>query len=209
LELPHSFYNIIDGRNTLEIDVFSTGPTTFLRTDNITIPSAYYTTTNLIAEMKSQLNAIGGGVVYTIAQSETTRKLTISVAGAFSLLYTYANNTIGRRIGFTEDNAGTAMIATRPVDLRGITSLMIQSSLANDNSISYSGDSGTIIPFLAEIKITEGFGGTVFFENNNPLDIIQLDSIPDVITMSLRNRKTELIDLNGFDWRMELLVDHR
>jgi hypothetical protein len=27
--------------------------------------------------------------------------------------------------------------------------------------------------------------------------------------MSLRNRKTELIDLNGFDWRMELLVDHR
>jgi hypothetical protein len=210
VEIPHLFYNINNSNNLFELDVYQNDGITFIRTDTIQLDEGYYSINEFESALASKLSALGADA-YTVVNGTVNNRITVTNTSGNYLQFVYANNTIGRRIGMIEDIAPTSnsIVGQRPFDLRGITSLMVSSNIVSADAVNYSGDNGTTVPFLDEVKVSTAFGGTIFKESTSDLHKINVgSSLPDTIEMALVNRKTQPIDMNKFDWRISLLIDY-
>ena len=208
LEMPNLFYNIISSNNTITWEVYSTDGTTLLRTDTATIATGHYMNSELITALKAAMDAEHADT-YTITESSITNKLTLSNDGGFQLIFKFSVSTIGNVLGFTEDaTKADGITGNRPIDLRGVTSMMIQSNLANTNSLRATGAGGSVNTFLADVKVTAPYGSTIFYHNDNMLDVITVNRLPNTVTMELRNRNNVLLDNNDFNWRIAILVNY-
>lgn len=207
MEMINTFYNIIETNSTFAFDVYDAGGTVFQRQTIFTISDGYYTSDQLFTEVLAQMNA-NDADVYTLTTNPINDKVTISNTSGRTIQFNFVASTIGRVFGFTKDSAIGASITTdRMPDTRGLTSIMIKSNLGiGENMIRYTGASGTNDGFSYEVKMTEPYGSTVFWHNNNPLDIQRMSNLPSVVKVELRNRKTALISNNNFDYKFCLLV---
>lgn len=212
LEIPHTFYNIDSTNNTIVLEVYLPDMVTPAAVPLLTyaVPEGHYTSTEFTAAITAGLSALPGADAYSSVIDANTGKWTLTNDAGNTIKFVYANNTIGRRIGLTEDSiVAASLTGQRSVDLRGITSLMVKSNISSVHAVNYSGPGGSISTFLAEAKVNEAYGKTVFWTNDNTHNVVQVgQSLPDIIELSLVSRKTVLINTRGFDWRISILIDY-
>lgn len=209
IEMPNLFYNIIDSNKKIHWEVYSTDGLTLLRQPNVNLPVGHYSQAELIAALETHMDAQSGLDDYSITADPITNAITISHDSSNQIVFKYDDSTIGNVLGFTQDSTkGASITGNRPFDLRGVTSFMIQSNIANVNAMRATGSGGASNTFFADVKLSEGYGNTIFYHNDNVLDIINVSRLPDSVTMELRNRNNVLLDNNNFHWRISLLVNY-
>lgn len=208
VEMPNMFHNIISTNNYFVWEVYTPDGLTLLRTSGGNLAQGHYNKTEFETAFEALLDA-NDADTYTVTYSDITNKFTITNDAGNRIKFIFATSTMGRVVGFTEDSASAvAITGDRPNDLRGVTSVLIQSNLANARGIRATGDGGSVNTFLAEVKMDQAYGSTVFYNNTNMLDLITISKIPDNINMQLRNRNNVLLDIQNFDWKIAVLVSY-
>lgn len=208
LEMANTFYNIISTNNTIAWDVYDAGGTVLLRSTTASIAEGFYTADQVITAVTAAMNAADADT-YTMNMDSINDKITITNTSGQTIKFDFEISTIGRVMGFIQDSAIAAAIeGNRMPDVRGLTSFMIKSNIGEENVIRYSGNNGTNDGFTYEVKIDKEYGHTIFWHNNNSLDIHYMSNLPHVIEFELRSRKTTLISNNDFDWKVCLLVSY-
>lgn len=201
-EIPNVMYNIRTGRNDILSYEVKTGGI-IDHTGLATIPEGYYTTATLITALTTALT--GGGFTHTVSISALTGKITIVQDQGNDFRFVFSTSTVGRVIGFLTDTAqAVSVVGQRPIDLRGVTSVLIGSNQQIEGIASFG--TGHSQYFLHEVKIDQPFGSTVFQQVETPI-LLETSRITNPIRFSLKNRNLENIDINLFDWKLSLLVN--
>lgn len=207
-EIPNSFYNVQSGRNdVLTFDIFLADMVTPVESVSSTIPGGNYSAAQLIAEMKTQMDADFTDT-FTITFSNVNGKITIVNNTTNTMSFDFDNSTIGNVLGFRSSTVTPANSLTGDiVDLRGITSVYLYSNLT-DTFLKTTNSPGGVSSFLGEVKMTEGFGSTVFYRQQIPEKHNVSKDLKDVIEFELRSRNDELLDIHKHHWKITLLVSY-
>lgn len=204
IEMPNTFYNIINSNNTFEIEA---DDGVVVRTIGVQIPIGHYDIDELIALIQSELTAADVDS-YTITRNSITDKLSITNSGTDTISVNITGaSTMLDILGFTETTAFANTIeGDRQFNTAGIKSIMIKSNLVDSNIIRYSGNDGQNLGFIAELKNNAAYGGTIIWENSDPHDLIYVNRLPQSLEIQLRNRKSVIESNNNFDYRIMLMV---
>lgn len=189
---------------------------------SVYLPPNNYTPTTLSTELKNQLNLrynadfnnFLGVNPFNVSYTEINHKLTIQ----FNILQLYNPNvrmklylnesTIDKIIGFSGNGiiTGNPITGNSIVDLRGITCAYIHSSCASSFNVSSEGRPAYI---LQKIQISEPYGNSVFYKSYHPdLERWNISPLNDLSEMSfsLRDEHGNIIDNQGVEWTMSLLI---
>lgn len=210
VEMPNTFYNVISRNNSLTFETYATGnPTVALETKTAVLSVGNYNSDELVLELKTQLEAESADT-FTVTIDQKTLLLTITNdTASHGVRFVYADSTIGRVLGFLEDEEGVSIVGHRPVDLRGITSVMVKLSGSKNIenpilTLSETNNEG----FFHKILVDAPFGGTVFWKASTNIELFPLESqnLNGSITVELMNRNREPVHLNGLDYRIGIMV---
>lgn len=207
-EIPHTFYNITSRNYTIEFEVWDATGTIPLRTTTATLAVGDYDSTALLTQVKIAMDTADADT-YTITLDALTGVLSILNDAGNQIVFKFDASTAGRVLGWLKDSSkGTTISGERPIDLRGATAVVVHSNIASKNTVVYSGVGGSSSQTIANIPITADFGSTIYWENNNELDVIQTRDVPSSVWMRMRTHRGDSIDLNKFDWKISLLINY-
>lgn len=207
-EIPNTMYQIISSNNTAVFDIYDAGGTVFQRQITVTIPVGHYSLAEFTSALQVQLNL--DTATYTVTNDNITDLQTIAITSGETLQFRFDLSTIGRVMGYLDNSTiATSIVSDRQPDLRGITTVLIKSNIS-DKAVRYSSSSGTDLnTFLGYVPITEAYGSSVFYKNNNSEDIItSVNRIPNTIEIGIVNRENIFVDLNEYEWKIILLIDY-
>ena len=200
--IPTTFYNITSSNNTITF-VQSGSPST-TRTAILTVGS--YTSTSLATEAKTQLDANGAGITYTITYSTTTFKFTITLSSGSVTLKWSIGGSPYLEFGFnaTDTASLTSHVSTNAISLERPT-ICIISINEFDKTIYTSNNRNMVGSFW--VKTLESSG--TINDYDPPLNkILQLHSVPVIreLTIKLKDINDNVINLNGNDWIFSLIL---
>jgi hypothetical protein len=197
IQIPYTYYTITALNNVVEISAGTN-----------TIPIGNYTTSSMALQLKTTMDAIGGGP-YTLSFSRTTHKLTVSAAGAFQVLTVAANN-IAKNLGFTVDSTlSTDNTGDIVFNLSGTNYIVIRSDALTEYNAR---------PNVSAVGLTSRNILYTMVVKGNPTNIL-VDEPEGTIIVNLNTKRTfqynidfsieddsgNPIDLNGLDWSCQLL----
>jgi hypothetical protein len=209
VSMPNSFYNINSSNNVAFVNLIGLG------TYVIIVPVGQYNLANFLIALQTLLTGIDLGA--TVVQNPVTLKLdfTFSWPAQFS---TQSNSPLSKVLGTYTTNTGdptaypvipaTSFSANALTDLSGVRNVYICSRVLGQgvNSILQSGDN---LPMILNMPVTEPFGAVVYFESNET--VLTLKSYKQTqnlqfIDLTLRGENSEVLDINGSEWSVTLLV---
>jgi hypothetical protein len=131
--IPNVFPNVsaAKGNNTFQATATIAGAINFV------VPDGFYSTSNLIAFLKAQIDAVIAPSTVSITQDTTSQKLTFTITGAETISYLSegSGSTLAPFIGILSDSAVLAAYTTdTPPALNGTTMIYIHSRELADNS---------------------------------------------------------------------------
>ena len=195
--IPKTNYNIPAVRNTFTFN-------NSISTSTITITPGNYTMTELLAEITTQLNALGFDT-YTVTYNSISGKVTFqSTLAAFTLNPTLdtSQGSILYKLGFVPGIAYTGGTVTSPnvADISGIKSAYIKIKQLTQYM---KNTTNSVLNF--KVDLTCPFGSIVFFADegryhqyfNSNKDNLGSMGFFDV---TLVDEYGTLLDLNGRDW---------
>lgn len=147
-----------------------------------TIPAGNYTVTNLLTELKTQLDSAGSNT-YTVTYSDTTLKITIATDGTSVKLT--EDSTCLKELGFpiTGTSFGDPLTSSYPIELDGSNYLKIIANFGSNISSSNE-------RVLDIVPLTSSVGSLHFYEKQN-LEWHRVD------IQSLSNLRLQLRDDKG------------
>lgn len=212
--IPYSMYNIRTGvNNSLIIQLIATSE--FFQ---LLIPSGNYTITTLATIIKGLIEGLSETQgTYTISFNRTTMKYTYS-SSVKEILFDFSDNPKSCHIelGFKENeitpiggigNGVNSLESTNVPDVNGsVHSIFIRTNLTSKSSIDSQTRSFSTI--LGKIPIDTNFGGVLFFNPRDNIQKILLDThIINIITIRITDEFNRIIDLNGLNCNLSILVD--
>jgi hypothetical protein len=208
-EIPNSIYNVSDTTNELTWDV-NDNLGVFIRQSSLVLPSGYYNTSNeFTTALELALNN-NDADAYTVTFDDITYKLTVTNDTGNHIQFLYDESELLNIMGWTADSdISNVVTATRPLDLRGVTQIQLESNFVGSHSYVYtSKESGSVRTFLGVVPMDRGFGETVFFAEVNNRNITKISNIPSTIEVKVVNRGGNLIDLNHFHFKLTVLIGY-
>ena len=115
---------------------------------NFTVPTGFYTTAKLMAELQTQINAVIGPSTIAITQNSITDKIEYVITGAETIdfLSSASGNPMAPYIGILSDSGATgSYVSDATPALNGETMVYIHSSTLARNSTYLSSNTGTLI----------------------------------------------------------------
>jgi hypothetical protein len=201
------FNNIIDTNNTLTWEIYSGA--VLQSTKSCTVPVGYYSSTTVfLAALTAAMDATPGSHTYTLALDSLSNKLSITDDLGDDIKFIWDDSTIGRTLGFLEDTKeSTTITADRALDLRGTTSIMVKSNITD--YIRHTGVGGNTKSFLHNVKIESEYGSNTNYHNVNNRSTISINNeLPSEINFHMMTRREVELDMNLFDWSIELIIDY-
>ena len=211
--IPYSFYNVREGIND-KIYYSQVGSSIQL---SITIPKGSYTINSLETKLEELLSAVITGDC-SITFSRTTMKFTYNIPqhlGANQIYFNFEGKTDGAEvsIGFPPEYTGlstgfTSLESVNVPDVNGgVHSVNIRSNLTTKGCIDSQSNGFSTI--LATMPIDVNFGGVLFHRPADAIHkiIIQQKEIKRLI-VRLTDDRDRLLDLNGLDFNITILIDH-
>jgi hypothetical protein len=187
-------YPVNSSNNTVVFSVNSILGVTY----TATITAGNYTGTTFAAALQTALNAAGSGVVFTVAYSSTTFKITITCGGVDEILIrapsfgTTFNNISGFRttlVGFQNSVTGDSV-----VNLAGTSLLKLYVNFSTD---SVSSDNSNNL--LAVIPVSVSPFSYIFYNE-------EITTIPVIVSCrdtDLNNMRIMLLDDNNEIWNLD------
>ena len=221
-EIPISFYPIGVNNKTIRF-LESTDDTTgnLAVKTSVVLTTGNYTPTNLATEVERAINASNGSNDYTCVFDATTTKFTISKLNTATALAFQLDLTIGgggtayRLLGHTASvvnsvaGAGNArqIVSSVLANITGDNSLYIRSPMSNINT--YESKHNGVSDILAKIPLTSLYNEIQHYQ---PVANMFKSQLPrgqplNDITIKLTNSDNLLIDMNGIDWEISLIVE--
>ena len=205
VSLPNTVYNITAQNNVSSLEYN-------LGTYNITIPIGQYNLAEFIIALQAQLTTIDIGSV--VSQNPLTQKLQFT----FSLPARFvcdSFNPLSKVIGVVTFNqmyypmvASASFSASALPDLSGTRNFYICSRTLGQGTNSILED-GNNLPMILNMPNTVGFGDVNYWMNNETrlcLKTYQTPQNTQFIDITLRNIDGVIVDLNGADWTLTVLV---
>jgi len=221
-EIPISFYPVGINNRTIRF-LESTDDTTgnlALKT-NVVLTAGNYTADNLAVELARAINASNGGADYSCDFDDATTKFTISKLNTATALAFRLDLTIGgggtayRLLGHTASivdsvaGVGNArkIVSSVLANITGDNSLYIRSPMSNINT--YESKHGGVSDILAKIPLTGLYNEIQHYQ---PVANMFKSQLPrgqplNDITIRLTNSDNLLVDMNGIDWEISLIVE--
>lgn len=203
VQIPYSFYAINSNNNVL---TFNNG------VNSITITPGNYTATTLSTEIETRMAVVFAGQSPNVTFSNITFKLTISKSAPF-IVDAYDDvpaSTAATLLGFKESSAsGTSVTGDSAINLAGPNYLLIKSSFltkAIHHKTLYKDNSYQEVLFMAPVNVSPG--DVISLEPELPIRLshkIEIDTT-DIIDVSIYDEFDNLLDLNGLDWAMQLIL---
>ena len=211
--IPYSFYNIREGVND-KIYYSQVGSSVQL---SLTIPKGSYTINSLETKLEELLSSVVTGDC-SITFSRTTMKYTFVIPqhlGFNQIYFNFENKIDGAEVslGFPKNYVGlsTGFSSLESVNVPdvngGVHSINIRSNLTTKGCIDSQTRSFSTI--LGTIPIDVNFGGVLFHRPADAIHkiIIQQKEIKRII-IRLTDDRDRLLDLNGLDFNITILIDH-
>jgi hypothetical protein len=209
VSLPNTVYNINDTNNVGFVNLIGLG------TYVILVPKGQYNLAQFLLTLQGLLSAIDIGA--TVVQNPLTLKLdfTFSYPAQFSTLANSPlSKVIGTYINWTENPVAypvapvTSFSAYALPNLTGIRNIYICSRILGQgvNSIL---ENGVNLPLVLNMPNSVPFGSVNYFQCNETLlnlKTYKQGQNTQYIDIQLRDIDGNIIDLNGEDWSLTMLV---
>lgn len=217
-EIPNTAYQITNRNNTVVFNLY-TPLDVVIGVITVNLGPGHYSLTEFVDALKSALDVDPLNTdTYTVETDPITDLLTITNNSGNKIVFDFEASTMGRVMGFRQSTpvdklpltATSSVTSDTLVDLRGVTTLLVRSNITQ-KAIRYSSSSGVDTnSFIAYIPMSEPYGKSVFYKNNEPNDLItNVNNIPSTIDLSLVTRDGQtLVDINNFDWKLVLLISY-
>ena len=198
IQFPNNFYNVRTGVDDV-LTVQENGQAPF----DVTIPQGFWEITDLLTEMKTQIDAgLVGGSTVTITLGNQDKKLLFTFSGTTAIVYANAsgNSTIATNLGILQTTPGmsTNITGNAIPSLEGLTEVfLISDTLAPLHTREYNNNQRNI---FASIPITAPFTSqNIYRSQDEELDSIEYPTpgrlIRD-IDIRLENREGEAVNLS-------------
>ena len=203
--IPNTMYNIN------EFNSVFTFPTSLAGTSLFPIIQGQYTTTSLIATLKSEIDIVIQPDSVTITQDPLTEKLTFGLSsGTFDLVTFEQGNLMANVLGIKESgtNLGFSTRASALPNLSGLKQVFVSSKTLTNHTPMISSEK-LKNSIWGSIPITVAYGETqVHEENSTGLDYCIYSNHKNISTLDLEllDENGNTLDLNGSDWNMILRV---
>jgi len=222
--IPYSFYNCRSGvNNTIQIQYVDNTPT-LNEIATILLDEGNYSATALksafikkVSELDSNTYPIISSLTFEITYSRETLKyeftLTTSLpnCSGFSIDFLLAKSLFGFRVAmpqqFTSIDTKRTLKSDICIDINdSIHGLYVRTNLSSKSTLD--NENGTFSNILARIPINTNAGGIIFHTPNNSKhkSKVSLHSIQS-IGLKLTDDKNRIINLNGLDFQVSLLID--
>ncbi len=215
IQLPFTFYAINATNNQLRV--------TRGLTKTISIPYGNYTATSLISILNVALNNVTdpttgyvyngfAGESFTTSFSSVTLKFTITNSNTFQILAAATDplSTLAENMGFRVTSAlATSVTSDSTINLAGPKYIKIQSTFltrpTHHKPIS-ADDSYSTTLFI--LPINASFGSFVSTDIQIPIRLTYKFSVlnTDVIDFQVADEDGNILDLNGNDWMMYMVM---
>jgi len=202
VSFPNNAYNITTLNNRLDFVATVAGGAPVV-TDFITLTPGYYTTTTIMAAIKTAIDTILAGPTVTFTQNAITFKIGFTTTGLDDIkLYTVndlATSVLSPFIGNLSFPVGLASgsLSDTP-DLYGLTQVFVHSTTVAEGNL-VDGDVETH-NILAEVPVDVDFGKFVQYESRDD----ELESINyrsprkyDSINIKLKDLDNNIVQLNN------------
>jgi len=202
-QIPFSFYNVNASNNLLTGDDGASY--------TATLTQGNYNITQLLAEIKTKVNAASGTHDITATSYDNkTNKVTITTAGNTTFSWATGINPVGKLIGFTADgSAATSHISDAQVNTGGEEAVYIRSSLHSINS--YESRTGGSSDILAKVPNMVSFYGIIHYQP--PVNVwkcqLQRGQTLSNFGLSLTDSEHTVLEMNGMNWEVSLLIEFR
>jgi hypothetical protein len=199
VQIPFSYYAINDSNNKLTVNA-----------GTATLTNGNYTSATLPAMLKTALDALGP--VHTVTYSAITGRLRISQVAGFTVIVGGANDA-GPTLGFPATTAPPeANVTSRATaNWTGPNYLVIKSAVltrynATPPATAVGLANDTI---LHTVPVNANAGSVIIDTPGSGSSLITLnapDTFETLIDFRLEDDQGNLLDLNGADWSMQLLM---
>ena len=197
-QIPISFYIINSYNNKL---FFTYGGVS----KSITITYGNYNANDFIIQLTNQFSVAGCAISSTI--NRNTGVLTFTAP--LSIQFLYANSTVASIIGLGTSNStlGTSVIMPYPLNLLGVKKLSIRSNSLSVNA--YTSKTLSFTDTICTIPCDQPYFNMISYENNNDLNknILRAPYV-DGIDIQITDESDNLIDFNGQDWTVTLVISN-
>jgi hypothetical protein len=203
IELPYSFYAINSNNNVLKFNN---------NASSITVTPGNYNIATLSAELSSKIQVIFGGTP-SVTFNTTTLKLSIAGLPGGTIIDSSASvpsSTLSTLLGFrVSSTAGTSATADSVLNISGPNYILISSAFLTrfiQHKVMYSDSTYQDVFWAIPVNTSSG---NVIFES--PLIPIRLNrqleiKTTDIIDIQLYDDDYNLLDLNGADWSIQLVL---
>jgi len=199
-EIPYSFYNISSDLEN-NILVYNTNNT-------LTFTNQDYNITELVKFFNDDTNF---SALFTTTYNTQKNKITFTNVSGSDQIINFSNSTINKIIGFEEEQidititAGSSTESVNVCNLCSVHSIMVRSNLSDANTQSSRNGNSSI---LQKISIDVNSNFLIYLNNSDyrTTSIISATTI-DFISITLTNQDDKLINLNGVNYEISLLVE--
>lgn len=199
-EIPYSFYNVSINYNTIYYAILGIYYT-------MTIPEGNYTATTFITEFNNQFSLGSHNKTATLSISKSTGKFSLTAQDSTFDITIYKNETTSSRIlGLNQDTTFTSAGETFdfPANLLGTQKIKIFSkALACDNISSYHLGSNDMID---QISVNASPFELINYSNTTTLESHMKNTDIQQIDIQLKDEYNSLIDFNGINWSLGLII---
>lgn len=200
-ELPVSFYNIHKNNNIFR---FRYEDLTLDKT--IVFEEGNYNINQFLSLLNTKLQALGLNTI-TLNWSSLSNKLTLNTTSEFQIKST---STCLSLLGFTDKehvSVGNVLTSDSMIDIRGHTSLYINSDLMND-VYTYGGKGHNTNQCLARIPVNGGSYGTITYQPLQTISCPVRRNKLNKFRIWIYDQQNNYIDFNGMKWVMTIQIDY-
>jgi len=199
-EIPYSFYNISSDLEN-NILVYNTNNT-------LTFTNQDYNITELVKFFNDDTNF---SALFTTTYNTQKNKITFENISGSDHTINFSSSTINKVIGFEEDqiditiSAGNSTESVNVCNLCTVHSIMVRSNLSDANTQSSRNGNSSI---LQKISIDVNSNFLIYLNNSDyrTTSIISATTI-DFISMTLTNQDDKILNLNGVNFEISLLIE--
>lgn len=210
--IPYTPFNIVTGVN----DTITFFENSLTKTSTLTAGS--YSAASLATAVATAITTTSGGFnTYTGSYSSSTGRFTFTAGNAFRFLCSSSKFPY-TELGYaaTDTGSATSQTSTNIVSLERPTYFYIDVDKFAQTLVSVPGNPGSTtnppIKFSGTFCVPVGpvfFGDLIYFYPDNSI-VVEVDyplSI-DVLRIKLYNSRGAILDLNGADWHMHVIVEY-
>lgn len=227
IEMVSSFYNITSKNNTLQFAILQllgqpiptleekfpiskSGITSY----TVTIPTGNYTASSLASQLQTSMNGITSSSFFTISYNSNSFKMSFQYNRSDYTFIIDTQSSLAYNLGFRgtgsffASNIGGTVTETIPsalIDLR-VPIIYIHSNVINQQQLNSKKQSK---PILTKLQLTQPIGSTNYFYRDFNEDGLY-ECIPAIsqLQFSLKNDNDDILDNNGLDWSIGLIIEH-